>query len=38
VGAGLALCKLIAERHGATVPLSARPGVGCTVTLDWPAA
>jgi len=38
VGAGLALCKLIAERHGATVTLSARPGVGCTVTLDWPAA
>ncbi|MBZ0226056.1 MAG: two-component sensor histidine kinase [Comamonas sp.] len=38
VGAGLALCKLIAERHGATIGASARPGRGCTITLDWPAA
>lgn len=37
VGVGLALCKLIAERHGARIAAHARPGTGCTVTLDWPA-
>ncbi len=38
VGAGLALCKTIAERHGARIAAaSAGPGRGCTVTLDWPA-
>lgn len=38
VGAGLALCKTIAERHGAQIAISAEPGAGCRVTLDWPAA
>ena len=37
VGAGLALCKLIADRHGARIAAHAQPGAGCTVTLDWPA-
>ena len=37
VGAGLALCKLIAERHGAHISAAAQPGAGCTITLDWPA-
>ncbi|WP_024539117.1 sensor histidine kinase [Comamonas badia] len=37
VGAGLALCKLIAERHGARIGAAAQPGAGCTITLDWPA-
>ena len=38
VGAGLALCKLIAERHGAHISAVAQPGAGCTITLDWPVA
>lgn len=38
VGAGLALCSAIARRHGAALHVSARPGAGCTVELDWPAA
>ena len=37
VGAGLALCKLIAERHGARITAAAQPGAGCAITLDWPA-
>lgn len=36
VGAGLALCKLIAERHGARIAVHAQIGAGCTVRLDWP--
>lgn len=38
VGAGLALCQTIAERHGARLSATAQPGEGCTVQLDWPAA
>lgn len=38
VGAGLALCRLIADRHGAGILLSAQPDAGCTVLLDWPGA
>lgn len=38
VGAGLALCRRIAGRHGAAIEASAQPGAGCCVTLDWPAA
>ena len=38
VGAGLALCRAIAQRHGATIAATARPGAGCRITLDWPAA
>ena len=38
VGTGLALCKTIADRHGAGLSLSAQPDAGCTVNLDWPAA
>ena len=38
VGAGLALCQTIAQRHGATISAHATPGEGCTLTLDWPAA
>ena len=38
VGAGLALCRAIAERHGARISADARLGEGCTVQLDWPAA
>lgn len=37
VGAGLALCLAIAQRHGATIHATAARGAGCTVTLDWPA-
>lgn len=38
VGAGLATARAIALRHGAKVDITAVPGVGCTVTVDWPAA
>lgn len=37
VGAGLALCRTIAERHGGTVTATAVPGLGCTVRVQWPA-
>lgn len=37
VGAGLALARSIAQRHGAHISACARPGGGCTVQLDWPA-
>jgi light-regulated signal transduction histidine kinase (bacteriophytochrome) len=37
VGAGLALCQAIAQRHGAGISAQAAPGAGCTVHLDWPA-
>ena len=36
VGTGLALCKTIAERHGATIAITAAPGEGCCVALHWP--
>ena len=38
VGAGLALCRAIAQRHGATLAATAAPGAGCSIRLDWPAA
>ncbi len=38
VGAGLALCRAIAQRHGASIEASAVPGQGCVIELDWPAA
>ena len=38
VGAGLALCQAIAQRHGARIQATAAPGAGCTVALEWPAA
>lgn len=38
VGAGLALCQAIAQRHGATISATAAPGAGCRIGLDWPAA
>ena len=38
VGAGLALCQTIAQRHGATIGAEAAVGQGCTVRLDWPGA
>ncbi|MFN7857311.1 MAG: sensor histidine kinase, partial [Acidovorax sp.] len=37
VGAGLALCRLIAHRHGGEITATARPGAGCTVQVQWPA-
>lgn len=36
VGAGLALCRAIAQRHGATITATAAVGVGCTVRVQWP--
>lgn len=36
VGAGLALARRIAARHGARLDLTARPGEGCTVRVAWP--
>ena len=38
VGAGLALCQAIAQRHGAAIGATAAPGAGCSISLDWPAA
>jgi light-regulated signal transduction histidine kinase (bacteriophytochrome) len=37
VGTGLALCRAIAQRHGAQINATAVPGGGCTVRLEWPA-
>ncbi|MFT4242311.1 MAG: ATP-binding protein [Acidovorax sp.] len=37
VGAGLALCRTIAERHGGTISADAAVGQGCTVRVEWPA-
>jgi signal transduction histidine kinase len=36
MGVGLALVKMLAEAHGATVRLASRPGAGTTVELLWP--
>jgi len=38
VGAGLALCRAIAQRQGATVTATAVPGAGCSVRVEWPVA
>lgn len=38
LGTGLALCRLIARRHGAELAVTAEAGAGCCVTLDWPVA
>ena len=38
VGAGLALCRAVAQRHGGTLTATAQPGAGCTVRVEWPAA
>ena len=38
VGAGLALCRQVARRHGGEVTATATPGAGCTVRVQWPAA
>ncbi|MGV3683755.1 MAG: sensor histidine kinase [Acidovorax sp.] len=38
VGTGLALCRLIAQRHGAQITADGAPGAGCQVRLEWPAA
>jgi signal transduction histidine kinase len=32
-GIGLALCKRIAQRHGATISVDSSPGKGCTFTI-----
>lgn len=37
VGAGLATVRAIAQRHGAGVSITATPGAGCTVSVEWPA-
>ena len=37
VGAGLAVCRTIAERHGAHITAAAAGGQGCTVRVEWPA-
>ena len=36
VGTGLALCRAIAERHGGSITVTAVPGAGCTVRVQWP--
>jgi light-regulated signal transduction histidine kinase (bacteriophytochrome) len=36
VGAGLALCQAIAQRHGGAITATASPGAGCTVRVAWP--
>jgi signal transduction histidine kinase len=36
MGVGLALVKVLAEAHGATVSLESALGTGTTVRLDWP--
>ncbi len=38
MGVGLALVKVLAEAHGATVRLRSALGAGTAVTLDWPGA
>ena len=38
VGAGLALCRTIAQRHGGEITMTAQPQGGCTVRVQWPAA
>lgn len=38
VGTGLALCRVIAQRHGARIVADAVPGQGCGVRLEWPSA
>lgn len=38
VGAGLALCRVIAQRHGGAITATAGVGAGCTVRVQWPAA
>lgn len=37
VGAGLALCRAIVQRHGGSISATAAPGAGCTVRVLWPA-
>lgn len=37
VGAGLATVRAIAQRHGAGVRITATPGAGCSVSVEWPA-
>ena len=36
VGAGLALVRAIAQRHGGQASATATPGQGCTVRVTWP--
>ena len=36
VGAGLALCRASAQRHGAQISATAVPGGGCAVRVQWP--
>ena len=36
VGTGLALCRAIAQRHGAQISATAVLGGGCTVRVQWP--
>ncbi|KRD26504.1 histidine kinase [Acidovorax sp. Root267] len=36
VGTGLALCRAVAQRHGAHLSATAMPGGGCTVRVQWP--
>lgn len=38
VGTGLALCRAVAQRHGAQISATAVPGGGCTVRVLWPVA
>lgn len=38
VGLGLAACRLIARRHGATIRALANPDRGCTFRLTWPVS
>lgn len=37
VGAGLALVRAVAERHGGTVSAQASAGSGCCIEMVWPA-
>ncbi len=36
VGTGLATARAIVQRHGGHIAITATPGAGCTVTVDWP--
>ncbi|MEZ5717058.1 MAG: ATP-binding protein [Burkholderiaceae bacterium] len=36
VGAGLALVRAVARRHGGQAQATAAPGEGCTVRVSWP--